>query len=260
MRIVVFVKQTFDTEAVIKLDHEGNIIEDDVKKTINPYDELAIEEAVRIKERQGADITAISVGCDKADDALRQALAMGADRAVWINDPIFEGGDGYSRARVLARAVDQIEYDLILAGWVSIDDGCAETAVRVAEILDIPQVTVAKSILIINGEAVVEKETDEGMEKQKVSLPALVTVQKGINEPRYPNFKAIMQSKKKELTRIKAEDLKLNKIEVGSAVAKTTVARMTLPNKRTSCKMIEGQPTTVCRQLVELLQIMDDRP
>jgi electron transfer flavoprotein beta subunit len=254
MKIIVLVKQTFDTEARIELSDEGCILEQNIKRIINPYDELAIEEAVKIKETTGADITVISLGPDMAEDALRQALAMGADRAILLNDSPFLVQDGCSRAKVLAETIAQREYDLILAGWVSIDDGSAQTAVRIAEILDIPQVTVVTNLHIAEDKALVRRETDDGMEIIEVSLPALITVQKGINEPRYPSFKGIMQAKKKELKKITLAELNTANPKVNSPEAKVSVEKIELPPKRASCKKIEAEHAEACRRLVELLQ------
>jgi len=254
MKILVLVKETFDTEARIELDSTGKIVDTNIKKIMNPYDEYAVEEAIQIKEKQGAEITVISLGPDKAVDILRQALAMGADKAVLLNDPAFLGGDEYSRAKILAKAINEIEYDLILAGWVAIDDGSAQIASRVAEILNIPQITVVTNLQFVAGKVLADREIDGGIEKIEATLPVLITVQKGINEPRYPSFKGIMQAKKKELKKISSADLNLDIKEIGEAEAKVVVEEIYLPSRNKSCKIIEGEPLEACSQLVELLR------
>lgn len=255
MKIVVCVKQTFDTEARIEVNTEGKIIENGVKKIMNPYDEYAVEEAIKIKELSGAEVTVVNMGSDEATEAVRQALAMGADKAVMLNDPAFLGGDEFSSAKVLAKAIEKMEYDLILAGWVAIDDGSAQTAGRIAEILNIPQATVVTKLEIGEGKVQASREIDGGVEVVEVPLPAMITVQKGINEPRYPSLKGIMQAKKKEIKTVTCADLGLMPGEVGAAGAKASVGNISLPAKRSTCKVIEADNTrAACGKLVEMLR------
>lgn len=254
MNIVVLMKQTFDTEAIIALDGKGEIIDTGIKKIMNPYDEYAVEEAVRIKEAQGAKITVVSLGSDIAVDALRQALAMGCDKAVLLNDAAFQAGDEYSSAKAIAAAIQQLEYDLILAGWVSIDDGSGQTAVRVGEILNIPQVTMVTKLSLVNGTASGEREIEGAVMTVEVPLPALITVQKGINEPRYPSMKGIMAAKKKEIKKVSAADLGFAADAVGKAAAKSVVKARFVSPKRNSCKLIQAATSAeAAGQLVNLL-------
>lgn len=254
MKIVVLMKQTFDTEAKIVLDSRGKIVEAGIKQIMNPYDEYAVEEAIRIKEVQGGEVTVISLGSDATVEALRQALAMGCDRAVLLNDPGLLGGDEFSSAMAIAAAMKQLEYDLILAGWVAIDDGSAQVAVRVGEILNVPQVTMVTKLLIAQGSARGEREIEGAMMTVEVPLPALITVQKGINEPRYPSMKGIMSAKKKEIRKIAAGDLGLEAGEIGEKGAKSLVKARFLPPKRQSCKAInKANPQEAACQLVKML-------
>lgn len=254
MKIIVLVKETFDTEARIELNHDGRIEEENIKKIMNPYDEYAVEEAVRIKEARGGEITAVSLGTDSAKEVLRQALAMGVDEAILLHDPLFLDGDSYSRAKVLAQAALQMEFDLILAGWVSIDEGCAQTASRVGEILNIPQVTVVTKLQIVDGKALVHRDSDDGTEIIEVPLPALLTVQKGINEPRYPSFKGIMQARKKELKKITAAELGIDRFKIGEYAPKIRIDRLEMPSPRAACKLMKGDPAEACKQLIDSLQ------
>lgn len=254
MKIVVLIKQTFDTEAVIALDGKGAIIDTGIKKIMNPYDEFAVEEAIRIKEAQGGEITLVSLGTDTAVDALKLALAMGCDKAILLNDAAFQGGDEYSAAQALAAAIRPLEYDLILAGWVAIDDNSGQTAVRVAEILNIPQVTMVTKLSLNNGTAAGEREIEGAVMTVEAPLPALITVQKGINEPRYPGMKGIMAAKKKEVKKVSAADLSLTSTAVGQGAAKTIVKERFLPPKRQSCTIIQAEnPADAAGQLVRLL-------
>ncbi|MDY6298557.1 MAG: electron transfer flavoprotein subunit beta/FixA family protein [Selenomonadaceae bacterium] len=196
MDIVVLVKQTFDTEAKIELAGDA-IVSDGVKKILNPYDEYAVEEAVRLKEKNGGTVTAVGIGGKEFEDVLRHVLAMGCDASVVIDDPAVLAADAAGRAAALAAAVRKLPYDLILCGQTVIDSGTGEVAVRVAEKLGLGEVmTVSK--LTLDGDGVTaEREMDGSHITLTGKLPLLLGVDKGINEPRYPGMKSIMQGRKK---------------------------------------------------------------
>jgi len=254
MKIAVLVKQTFDTEARVELDSQGRVEETGIKKIMNPYDEYAVEEAVRLKEAQDGEITVFSLGPPEAEEVLRQALAMGADQAVLLNAPGFGPEDPWCRAVLLAEAIQGQEYDLILAGWTSIDDGCAQTAGRIAEILGIPQITVVTELLVGEGQALAKRDSDEAVEVIEVKLPALITVQKGINEPRYPSFKGIMQAKKKELKILDPSGIKA--IKSGDYAPRIQVDDLQIPEPKAQGRMLEGAPPETCRQLAQALHTL----
>ena len=169
MKILVCTKQTFDTEAKIVLDGDGRIDSKGVTMIMNPYDEFAVEEALRIKESGAGEVTVISAGGAKAQDALRQALAMGADKAVLVETGDAEM-DEYVTAMVLAKAISELEYDIILGGFRAIDDGSAQVMGRVAEILNIPVVNVITKLEIADGKAVATREIEGGSEVVEVPL------------------------------------------------------------------------------------------
>jgi electron transfer flavoprotein beta subunit len=255
MKIVVLMKQTFDTEAKIQLDGSGKISTDGIQYIINPYDEIAVEEAIRIKERLGmGEVILVSLGGSKAEEALRQALAMGADRAVLLRDPMFEGGDEHSSAVVLAAALKQIGFDLILGGHIAIDDGSAQVATRVAEILDLPQVNVVTKIELSGRQVVAYREADGTVEVIETVLPSLITAQKGLNEPRYPSLKGIMQAKKKELKVLGINDLGLQKEEVGALGAKTKVLMYFIPTAKKGGRLLQGESAETAAKLAALLR------
>jgi len=253
LNIIVCLKQTFDTEAKITLDSNGQINSQGVNLIINPYDEFAVEEALRIKEAKGGQVTVISLGNERAEEALRQALAMGADKAVLLSGPELLGGDEYTVANALAKAVSGLEYDLILCGFKAVDDGSSQVAGRLAEALGLPQVTVVTKLEVGDGKAVAHREIDGGTEVVEVALPALFTAQKGLNEPRYPSMKGIMQAKKKELTRLGAADLGLEASAVGSAGARFKVLSYSLPAARAAGKALTGEAADTAAQLAQLL-------
>lgn len=249
MKILVCVKQTFDTEAKISLTDKGTINSQGVSTIINPYDEFAVEEALRIKEKQGGEVTVISVGGD-AQGVLRHALAMGADKAVLI-DPEVEEIDEYTTATILAKAISGMEYDLILGGFRAVDDGSAQVAGRVAEALGIPVVKVVTQVEIEGGKATATCEIEGGSEVIEVSLPAVLTAQKGLNEPRYPSMKGIMQAKKKPLEKKGLADLGLDAAKVN---AKVKILSVFLPVARAAGKIFEGEPADTAAAVVKALR------
>ncbi|MCL6610029.1 MAG: electron transfer flavoprotein subunit beta/FixA family protein [Peptococcaceae bacterium] len=250
MNIVVCMKQTFDTEAKIALDANGKINKQGVSLIMNPYCEFAVEEALRIKEKHGGEVTVVSVGGPEAQDALRQALAMGADKAVLV-DPGMEEVDEFATATILAKAISGMQYDIILGGFRAIDDGSAQVAGRVAEILGLPVVNVVVKLDIEGGKAVATKEIEGGSQVLEVSLPAVFTAQKGLNEPRYPSMKGIMQAKKKPMDKKTLADLGLDAAQVAP---KVKVLSYFLPSARAAGKIIPGEPADAARDLVKALR------
>lgn len=251
MKIAVCIKQTFDTEAVIRLDSQGKIDKTGVKLILNPYDEYAVEEALRIKESKGGEVVVFTAGGDETKEALRQALAMGADRAVLVHDPLLFASDHHGIALALARAVEKEQCEIILSGWVAIDDGAAQVPARMAEILGWPQVTVVTKITVDGAKVICQREGDGIAHLVEASLPAVITAQKGLNEPRYPNLKGIMQAKKKPIKTMTLGDLGLAGGEVESKVENTGFS---LPASRKAGKILEGDLESAVGQLVNLLK------
>ncbi|MHB8170972.1 MAG: electron transfer flavoprotein subunit beta/FixA family protein [Thermincolia bacterium] len=252
MNIMVLVKQTFDTEAKIVLDSTGGIDSEGVNLVLDPYSEFAVEEGIRIKERLGGEVTILCVGPDSAQTAMRQAFAMGADKGVLVRDERLAGGDTGSTAKVLAAVLGKIPYDIVLAGFKSVDTGTAQMAPRLAELLNIPHVHVVTKIDIQGEKVLAKKEIDDGFEMIEVSLPAVFSAQQGLAEPRYPNMKGIMQAKKKSLEVWSLDDLGLDSVTVGAAAAKTKVIQYTLPVARQGGRVIEGETAEAVRELVQL--------
>ncbi|HWJ02692.1 MAG TPA: electron transfer flavoprotein subunit beta/FixA family protein, partial [Verrucomicrobiae bacterium] len=198
MNIVVLVKQVFDTEAKIVIGPDGKIDDNNVTLIMNPYDENAVEEGLLLKEKFGGEVVVVSVGTAKAQETLRTALAMGADRAVLISDPALEGASDYAVANALAKAVSGLNPDIVLTGRVAIDFG-TKIAGRVAEALGVPHVNVVTKLEVAGSTAVATREVDGGVEIIEVPLPAVISAQKSLNNPRYPTVAGIMKAKKKEL-------------------------------------------------------------
>lgn len=251
MKIAVLIKQTFDTEAKILIDANGRISRQGVSLIMNPYDEYAVEEALRLKEKNGGEVTVVSAGAPEVQDALRQALAMGSDKAVLVTDPSLADGDEFTAAVVLAKVLSTLEYDLILAGWRAIDDGSAQVGVRVADLLGLPQVNVVTKLEVADGKALATREIEGGSEVVEVPLPAVITAQKGLNEPRYPSMKGIMQAKKKPMQKLSLGDLGLDAAQTG---AKVKAKAYFLPSVRAAGKIVPGEVPEAARELVRLLR------
>jgi len=245
MEILVLLKQTFDTEAKVTV-KDGRVVDDDVTLVINPYDEYAVEEALKIREAAGGTVTVVSVGTDRVDEALRRALAMGADEAVAIEPPA--DADEYVVASLLAAWAKGRSFDLILAGNVSVDTGAGQTALRVAEILELPHVAAAVKVEIAGGKATVHRDAEGDTEVVEVSLPALITAQQGLNEPRYPSVPGIMKAKRKQIARVAPADLG---VDLTPRTAVTSVYQAT-QNRRN--RMISGTAEEQARELVQLLR------
>lgn len=250
MNIVVCLKQTFDTEAKIVI-NKGKIDDTGVNLVINPYDEFAIEEALKIKEKLGGEVTVISMGGERIQESIRTALAMGCDQGIQITDPTLESPDEWVAAEVLAKALAQVPYDIILSGRIAVDDGSSQVAVRLAEALNIPSVSSILKLDIDGTKATVTREIDGGTEVLEVELPAVLTAQKGLNEPRYPSMMGIMKAKKKEIKLMTLADLETS---ADALPRKMSVPAVSLPNPRAGGKIIPGEPADAAKELAKLLR------
>ncbi|MBI3089296.1 MAG: electron transfer flavoprotein subunit beta/FixA family protein [Candidatus Tectomicrobia bacterium] len=257
MKIVVCMKQVPDSETQIKLAPDGGGVDlHDAQFVVNPYDEFALEEALRLKERFGGEVTVVTMGGDKAKEALRTCLAMGADRGVHLNDPAFAGCDSLGTAGVLAAALRKLEYDLILCGKQAIDDDCMHVGPQLAELLDLPQVCVVNKLSVAEDgtSAVAHRQIEGGSEVVSVTFPAVITCQKGLNEPRYPSLKGIMGAKKKPLDEWRAGELGIDPASVGAGAAAVQIRQFFPPPPRSAGRKIEGDPAHAAKELVRLLR------
>ncbi|TYR82215.1 electron transfer flavoprotein subunit beta/FixA family protein [Priestia megaterium] len=250
MNIYVLLKRTFDTEEKIVLTN-GQIAEDGAEFIINPYDEYAIEEAIQIKEKNGGEITVVTVGTEESEKELRTALAMGADKAVLINiEDDVEQSDQYTTAKILAQYLKDQSPDLILGGNVAIDGGSGQVGPRVAELLEIPYVTTITKLDIKDRQVTVVRDVEGDSEIIETTLPLLVTAQQGLNEPRYPSLPGIMKAKKKPLTELEIDDLDLEEEDVE---AKTKTIEIYLPPKKEAGRILNGEVQDQVKELVQLL-------
>jgi electron transfer flavoprotein beta subunit len=253
MKVVVCVEQVPDTETRVRIAASGaSISEADVQTWIvSPYDEFAIEEALKIREARGGEVVLVSVGPERAQAALRNGLAMGADSAVHVKDAAFDAADTLGVARALAAVVRTLSpFDLVLCGQQGVGGDHSQVPGMLAELLDLPQVTVAVKIEIGDGQATVEREIEGARETWTTPLPAVISAQKGLNEPRYAALKGIMAAKKKPLTVVDLAALGLD----GAALApRVRVTRLELPPPRPPVRMIEGDSTAQAAELVRVL-------
>jgi electron transfer flavoprotein beta subunit len=253
--IVVLLKQVPDTEALIQIaDDKASIKTEDVKWVINPYDEFAVEEALRIKENHGGKVTILTMGPARAVEAIRTALAMGADEGVLIDDPAAQGSDALGTAKVLAAALKQMDYDLIIAGQRAVDVDGYQVPGAVAELLGIALVSMVIKEEISDGKITCERTVEGGTVVVEADLPAVFTTQRGINEPRYASLPGIMKAKKKPLAQKSLTDLGVDASEVGGASAKCRIMSLTFPPERSPGRIIEGETAEAkAAELVRLL-------
>jgi len=255
MNIIVFIKQVPDTATRIKIAADSKKIEEsDVTWIISPYDEYAIEEALKIKESKGAGkVTVISMGPERVGTSLKNALAMGADDAVHLLDPAFEGSDAFATAKALATAVKNRSYDILFFGKMGVGLDQAQVPSMVAELLDLPQVTSIAKLEIGDGKITAHREIEGATETVECSLPVVLAAEKGLNEPRYPSLKGIMAAKKKPIETLNLAALGLSPEEVGEKGSKVKITGMSLPAARQAGKILQGETAEVVRQLVDLL-------
>jgi electron transfer flavoprotein beta subunit len=254
MNILVCVKRVPDTESRIRIQLETkSIAEDGLNFVISPYDEYAVEEALKLKEAKGGTVRVVSVGKDAAVAVLRKCLAMGADEAFLVKDDSPETYDGLRTARIIARAVERkfAGTDLLLFGKQSVGADNSQVPAMVAELLGLPQATVVTKLEVEGTSATALCEIEGGMEKVVLSLPAVVTAQKGLNEPRYETLKGIMAAKKKDIPVVKLEELDLGPDELASQVE---VTGLDVPAQRQAGKILKGDPIETARELVRLLR------
>jgi len=261
MKIIVLVKQVPDPEAVITVsakggptgNSDGQGLEIENKYVLNFFDQLSVEEAIRIKEKLGLSIvTVISLGPRRAVESLRTCLAMGADRVILVNDPALENSDAYTIAKLLAQFIKKELPDIILCGKESMDDNACQVGPAVAEFLGLPHVsTIIKLEIGNNKTALVERQIEGGKEIVTCSLPAVFTTQKGINEPRIPLVTGVMKAMRAKIEEINLATLGLNAADVEP---KTRILKYYQPPKRPKVKIIEGELPDKIKTLIKLLR------
>lgn len=258
MNFVVCVKQTPDTAELPKVT-AAEAVSGDIKATLvlNPWDEFAVEEGLKLQERLGGDVTVMTVGPEKATEALKDAIARGIKAAVLLDDPAFAGSDAWGIASILAAAIRKNgEFDVVLAGKQSVDGNSGLVAPGLARKLGATLLThVVKVVDIADGKITVERQLEEGRETVSAALPAVVSVSKEINEPRYPSFMGIRKAARATIPAWTLADLDLPASEVGSSGAKLAWSDVRKPPARSSQVVMVREPSVeaTAAKLADLL-------
>jgi electron transfer flavoprotein beta subunit len=254
VKIAVPVKQVPDTEAKVAVASDGKSLEDsNITLVVNPYDEYALEEALRIKEARGSgEVIVITVGSEKASQALRSCLAMGADRGIHVKAAAADSMDALGLAKTLAAVLKEVSPDLILTGKYAVGTDHQAVGVMLAEVLGLPHVSVVTKLTLGEGTLTAERQIEGALEIHEASLPCVVTAQKGLNEPRYASLKGIMAAKKKPI-----DEKTLDSLGLASDAVKPRVTweKLELPRPKSAGKVINADedPEAAARELVRLL-------
>ncbi len=273
MKAVVFITQTQDTEAKIKVSASGDSIDSEgIKWIMNPYDEFAVEEAIQSAEKLGGEVVIVSAGPARAIEAIRQGLAMGAASAVHIKDDGFEAADPYTTAKIAASEIKKIDdADVIFTGMKVIDEESAQVGIQIAEELGIPHVALVSKVVEIKPDEkkmICRKEVDGGTAVVEVPLPALITCPDAMNEPRYASLPGIMKAKKKPVKEVSLDDvdfasLGISRESVGKAGSRVKTVKIEVPQVERRLKIIKGSDDTTvkndeiadsAREIVKLLR------
>jgi electron transfer flavoprotein beta subunit len=257
MNIVVCIKQVPEvTDAELEInDEETEILKEDLVSDINEWDNYAVEEAVRIKEAHGGKVTVVTLGDEDSEDVLRGALAMGADEAIRIDEEGFELSDAAGIAQGLYRAVWDLSFDLVLTGTQSSDDGWGQVGLMLAELLGLPYASLVVRIEIAEGKIKVCRELESNTQEEvDLPLPALLTIQTGINNPRYPSVMGIQKVRRIEIKETSSEELGLSEEEIGlqgSAVASRTLS---LPVAGEGAEILTGSLDEICGRAAQIIR------
>ncbi len=255
MNVVVCVKQVPDTTARKEFLPDNRINRAAVENVINPFDEYAIEEALRLKESQGGSVTILTMGPPSAEDSIRKALAMGADSGVLVTDPALEGSDAWSTALVLSRALARLDYDLVMTGMESTDARTGLVPAALAEQLKLASLTYASRVEIADGKVRVNRQIPGGYQEVEAVYPAVVSVVKGVNEPRYPSLKGIMAAKRKEIQKLGFSDLDLPADSAGKTGEKAKAVEVTPRPEKPAGEVIRpDSPEAAAGAIADFLQ------
>lgn len=250
MKILVCMKQVPQKDAPLKLNESGTWIREDVSYEVNEPDAYALEEALRQKEKHGGEVVVITAGPTRAGQVLREGLAKGADRAIHLEGPEFVSFDAFNTAKAFAAAIKDEQFDLIFTGLQSDDYGYAQTGVILAEILGWPHATIIMQIDKQEGGIKVKRELEAGFfQHVDMPLPALLTIQSGINKLRYATLIGIKQAKNKPMRKVTHEEIKAS---LGENMQK--IEKLYIPQKTKKTQMLTGSPAEIAKQLVETLK------
>jgi electron transfer flavoprotein alpha/beta subunit len=252
MRIIVAIKQVPDTNEVRLDPRTGTLIREGVPSIINPEDKNAIEAALSLREQLGGEVVVISMGPPQADDALREALAMGVDRAILLTDRAFAGADTWATATTLGLAAKKLApYDLILCGRQAIDGDTAQVGPQMAEYLNVPQITYVREFSLVDGQVRAKRTMEDGFEVLQAPLPALLTITKEANKPRYPTAPGIFRAyREQQVERWGVADLGADPEGLGLKGSPTQVKRSFSPPPKEPGEIIKAPPAEAAKQLL----------
>lgn len=255
MNIVVCVKQVPDTTARKQLGDGFLLNRGELESVINPFDEYALEEALRLKEAQGGEVTVVTMGPESAEDTMRKALAMGADRGVLITDPALAGTDWLGTCKVLAATIRRRDFDVVLTGVESTDARSGLVPGGLAHYLNLPLLTYAARMEVEDHTVRIDRQIPGGFEEIDAALPAVVSVVKGANDPRYPSLKGIMAAKRKEIEKLGLADLEMPASEVGLTGSRTPVLAATPRAEKAVGQVIRPEsPEEAAARIADFLQ------
>jgi electron transfer flavoprotein beta subunit len=257
MDIVVCVKQVpLTAEAEVMVDDTGR----DIKRErlvfdVNEADNYAVEEALLLTEKFGGTITLVTMGLESADKTIRSLLAKGVHEAMRLTDEHFDESDAFATAKILADALKSLKFDLVLTGCYASDDGYSQVGATLAELLELPHATMVTGLEILDGRAKIERELEGGThELLEIDLPAVLTIQTGINEPRYASILGLRKAMQKPIKIMSLKDLGLSEDEVGRAGSKTILEKLSVPPKLEGAEILEGAPEEVTAKLAEIFR------
>ncbi len=258
MIAIVCIKQVPETPNQVEWDAERQLLDiDRATKVLNPYEQFAVEEALKMREADGGKVVILAVGPTRTQEALRECLAMGADEAYLLDDPAFEGGDGRATARALAAACAKVgEFDVIFCGKRAIDSETSQVAPRLAQMLGVPLINLVTQVEawdFAGKNAKFERALDSGRELVEARLPLVVTAEKDMNKPRYPSLISIRKASKKEIPSWSPADLGLDPAQVGRQGSAVRVEAIEPPPDRAAGKIFDGDPKTAVHALVQHL-------
>jgi electron transfer flavoprotein beta subunit len=255
MHIAVCIKQVPDA-AEVKINPEtGTLVREGVPSIINPYDLHALEAALRLKEETGAGVTVLTMGPPQAEDALKEAISMGADEAVLLTDKAFAGSDTWATSYTLARALGKLSPDIVFCGKQAIDGDTAQVGPETAEMMGIPHIAYVRKIEAVEESKIrVQRLMDEGHDVVEADIPVLMTVVRELNEPRLPSLKGKMRAKKAGITRWTAADIEAEEEYLGLAGSPTQVNKIFAPEARADREMLDGTPEEQADKLVGKLR------
>ncbi len=256
MEILVCVKRVPDTaENEIEINSEGNDIErDDLVYSVNEWDNYAVEEAIQLVDEHGGSVTVITVGDDESEEVLRREMAMGAENGILLSDDAFEGSDGRGIAAILKAAVEKGNYDLILTG-AQADEGYAQVGGMLAAMLDYPYASLVNMIKPGDGKLKIGREIEGGnQEVNEIELPCVLSIQTGINEPRYVGIRGIRKVASVDIPTMGASDLGLDAGSVGQGAARVRRLDYFVPEMGEGAEMLEGSTEEIIDKLIELLK------